>query len=246
MIDSMRKNIHKLHLTSYDTKHKISTVICSLFVDDTSLAALSTTHLTADVQNDNSIAYLSAVNNLKSIAQHWECLHFSTGGAINFHKSHWFVMAWKWRNGIPSLATINDSQAMLQLSEGLATDNLVTVPRIEPTSTFHTLGAYVCLGGDMTEARSILRNKSVEFAWKISSTTLSRQDAYWAYILHFKPQVGNSLPAVAFDKADCTYIQAPVLNAILSKVHLNQNTSRAIIFGSPEYAGACNFRSFIQ
>ena len=38
-------------------------------------------------------------------------------------------------------------------------------------------------------------------------------------------------------RPQCTYIQAPAIQATLSKLHLNRNTSRAIVFGPSSYAG---------
>jgi hypothetical protein len=77
---------------------------------------------------------------------------------------------------------------------------MVTVPRLEPTTIFCTLGAYVNPGGIATESISILCFKSVEFARLIQSSILSRQAAYWAFILYFKPQLGYSLSTIPFNR----------------------------------------------
>ena len=46
----------------------------------------------------------SVMTKLRRLAQHWERLLFSTGGAINVQKSHWYIMTWNWKGGTASLA----------------------------------------------------------------------------------------------------------------------------------------------
>jgi hypothetical protein len=75
----------------------ISTLIevtCVSFVDDTSLSA------TSDFEYDSNLSekenYVSETEHIvgkpSRLAQHWERLLFTTGGAINFKKSHWYLM----------------------------------------------------------------------------------------------------------------------------------------------------------
>jgi hypothetical protein len=45
------------------------------------------------------------------------------------------------------------------------------------------------------------------------------------------------MPVLTLNHAQCTSIQSPALCAILSKMHMNRHTSRAIVFGPPEYGG---------
>jgi hypothetical protein len=56
------------------------------------------------------------VRQLTKLAQHWERLLYSTGGAINMQKSHWYLMTWIWTNCIPRLATIHTTPAGLELT----------------------------------------------------------------------------------------------------------------------------------
>jgi hypothetical protein len=51
-------------------------------------------------------------------------------------------MLWEWRTGLPRLSTINASASTLELTTGDA-DTPDTVPRLETTSAFRTLGVYI-------------------------------------------------------------------------------------------------------
>jgi hypothetical protein len=94
--------------TFYSACQSIITELLGIsFVDDTSLL------VTSDyVQNPNLLPHINRgletdhlIQRLTHLSQHWERLLFSTGGAINLQKSHWYLMAWLWREGIPRLAT---------------------------------------------------------------------------------------------------------------------------------------------
>ncbi len=111
------------------------------------------------------------------------------------------------------------------------------VPRIEPTSSYRTLGVRISPSGSSTLAFTTLRQQSLEFAARVSSSNLNREAAYWAYWQYYTPKSGFPLPALTLTKKQCDYIQAPTVSAILSKLHMNQNTARAIVFGPIQYAG---------
>jgi len=57
-----------------------------------------------------------AINSLHNLVQHWEKLFYPTGGAINFQKSVWFIMAWWWKNGWAT--TTNNLLVESALTEG--------------------------------------------------------------------------------------------------------------------------------
>jgi hypothetical protein len=68
------------------------------------------------------------------------------------------------------------------------------------------LGAYVSPSGNSAGAKKELWNKAMAFTQLIHSSTQSRQDAYWAYLLYFIPQVGFSLPVTSLSHDDCSFI----------------------------------------
>jgi hypothetical protein len=54
---------------------------------------------------------------------------------------------------------------------------------------------------------------------------------------YYKPKSGFSIPALTLSQEQCNKIQGPALHATLSKLHLNRNTSRSVVFGPSKYAG---------
>jgi hypothetical protein len=194
------------------------------------------TSITQPEAGIDKIAIHEVVHRLETLAQHWEKLLYSTGGAINYLKSAWFVIAWKWVNGHAKLVPIKEIESKLHLTEG-NNQHTSQVPQLDSTASFKTLGAFISPSGSTKVGKQNLRLKSAEFAQKIGSSPLSRQDAYLAYLLYFIPQIGYSLPVMTFTRDECNFIQSPALRATLSKLHLNQNTARSIIFGPSLYGG---------
>jgi hypothetical protein len=65
---------------------------------------------------------------------------------------------------------------------------------------------------------------------------LSHHDALCSFLLYYQPQVGFSIPILSLSENDHNHIQAPAVNTILPKMHINMK-ARAIIFGPFELGG---------
>jgi hypothetical protein len=131
MIDSMDPSITAAKFYSV-CKSTLVEVTGVSFVDDTSLSTTSDYEHDSNLSEKENYASETAhiVGKLSRLAQHWERLLFTTGGAINFKKSHWYLMTWLWKNGIPKLATIKESPSSLTLTTRYS-EQAEEVPRIE-------------------------------------------------------------------------------------------------------------------
>ncbi len=135
------------------------------------------------------------------------------------------------------MSTIAKLPGTLELTSGYNLTHKVVVPRIESTDAYRTLGVRVSPSGDNNLAYSTLRDQSKDFAVRIASSHLTREAAYWAYWQYYKPKSGLSVPALTLTQTQCDRIQGPAVSATLSKLHLNRNTSSAVVFGPSKYAG---------
>jgi hypothetical protein len=163
------------------------------FVDDANLVSSSTVQqcpheVTVVAQKLQSE---SAVKNLQVMAQKWEKALFTTGGAINFNKSFWFIFHWKWSGGVARLVppplTIS-----LQLTEG---DQLhpVTVPQLSVHDTYRTLGVHISPSGTTKQSFQVLLAKACEYQAKIITSKLPRErnhticTCFLSWAIHFLP-----------------------------------------------------------
>ncbi len=208
------------------------------FVDDSSLSVTSNYIRNPDLslsQNDeidNSVT----IQELSTLAQHWERLLFSTGGAINMQKSFWYLMAWVWKNGEPNLAATTKVPGIMNLTSGTSTV-LHTVPRVDVKDSFRTLGIHLSPSGSQKKQVQILRQHANEYFTNIAPSTLTPEEAHCSYMQYLRPRLIYPLPCSSVTQQQCRHIQAPALAALLPKLHLNRHTSHAVIFGELRYGG---------
>ena len=88
------------------------------FVDDAQLGCTSELpsghHDPTQLQTTREI-----VRSLQSLAQSWERLLFTTGGAINLQKSFWTLITWKWGKGVARLQNSAQAPKELKLMAGM-------------------------------------------------------------------------------------------------------------------------------
>lgn len=68
----------------------------------------------------------------------------------------------------------------------------------------------------------------------IIESSLSSREALASYIQYFLPEMRYQLPLLSLTRKECDKLMAPVFMALLSKLHVNRNTSRPIIHGPEE------------
>jgi hypothetical protein len=86
MVDSLRADTPRYAAISCDKSHNTNTAGSS-FVDDTGLATTNTRKSEEPLPGLDSSEITEATNRLQLLAQHWEKLLFSTGGAINSRRA---------------------------------------------------------------------------------------------------------------------------------------------------------------
>jgi hypothetical protein len=127
---------------------------------------------------------LQAIRDLRELAQFYERLLFSTGGALNLQKCLWFLISWTWKKGKATMATTINAPGELYLSSGL--DAIAQkIPCIEPTHSYRTLGIHIAGSGKMKKAKTLLRNESVTYASAISQSHMSPDEAFFSFQLYF-------------------------------------------------------------
>jgi hypothetical protein len=68
-------------------------------------------------------------------------------------------------------------------------------------------------------------------------STLTPSEALWSYILYLHPKLTYPLPCSSLTPAQCRFIQAPILAALLPKLYLNRHTPRSLLFSTSRLGG---------
>jgi hypothetical protein len=205
------------------------------FVDDAQLgcsAPLPSGH------HDSShlLTTTSIVDGLRHLAQNWERLLFTTGGALNLQKSFWVLLTWKWDKGVARLLTPAQAPAELQLTAGY-NPIPVAVPRICPSSGFRTLGVHISPSGSLHLSIKQLRGASLNYANANTGSRLNRSATLWSYLMYLMPKLAYPTPALTLTQEECQRILSPSLMAVLPKLHVNRHTARSIVHGPASLGG---------
>jgi len=214
----------QIHLQSVNRGSKIS-YVGEAFVDDAGLGT-----------NEGSGDHNQLTTNLQTLAQRWEKLLFSTGGALNLSKCFWFLLSWHWVKGKPVLHTLTTAPGdLVMTSEGDPAQ--VIIPRIEPASSFRTLGVHISPSGTNTGALRILRGIVLDYCTMVKGSTFSRSEALTSYIQYLLPKLRFQPPLLSLSQHECDKLTSMTMQALLPKLHINRNTSRSIVFGGEMYGG---------
>jgi hypothetical protein len=174
------------------------------FVDDTGLGTNETDSFHHDedetVSHDSNYSSSpgrdkipNVITNLKRLAQEWERLLFSTGGALNLEKCFWFLLAWRWDKGIAKLHTSTTAPGILSMTSELSPEQ-TEIKRIAPTESYRTLGVHLAPNGSNKGAISILKEAALVYCSRITSSRLTRKEALVSYIQYLLPKLRYQPP----------------------------------------------------
>jgi hypothetical protein len=183
------------------------TYVGEAFVDD---AGLGTN------QGDT---HLQLARNLQILAQRWEKLLYSTGGALNLSKCFWFLLSWRWIHGKPVLHTSLTAPATLKMTS-------------EDNEELH-----ISPSGSNNGALKVLRQIVLDYCSTIIGSSLTRQEALTSYIQYLLPKLRFQPPVLSLSQQECDKLTSMVMAALLPRLHVNRHTARCIIFGPEHYGG---------
>lgn len=209
----------------------------SSFVNDTGLGATSDyTDLPTLSQQENSLATLKhTVTKLQNLAQHWEKHLFTTGGAIDLGKSHWYALYWKWKNSLATLLT-DPPHPPLQLTSGYNA-HPEPIPYLSPNSSFRTLGVFLSPSGSPKRQFDVLCHHVSLYSSHFRSSMLTREETHWSYMLYLRPRLLYPLSCTYLSPSQCKSIQSKALEELLPKLHFNRHMAWAILFRGFKYGG---------
>jgi hypothetical protein len=183
IFSSLSPNAPKITIISADKRTKVD-FIGEAFVDDTGLGTNQTSSEQLQLQSYRNQQEI--VQNLVTLAQEWERLLYSTGGALSLQKCFWFTLSWRWSKGKAVLETQETSPASFHMTSG-GQQETTLIPRIEPTTSFRTLGVYLTPRGSSRGSMITLQEAAIQYAATITGTHLSCQEALTSYVQYVHP-----------------------------------------------------------
>jgi hypothetical protein len=97
------------------------------------------------------------------MAQIWERILYSSGGALELRKCFWYLLYWTWENGRPQLATKIECPGIIALTSGHV-PNYTVIPRLEVWEARWTLGVRPAPDGNYRKEATFLLDKANQYA----------------------------------------------------------------------------------
>lgn len=228
----------RIHLMTVDRRMTLN-YVGEAFVDDTGLGTNSTGMDNSSTSPTAPPGTCTLITNLQQLAQEWQRLLFSTGGALNLAKCFWFLLAWDWNQCRAKLHSSSMPPRDLEMTSEGDTDTTTSIKRIQAADSYRTLGVFISPSGNNTGAIKVLKDTASTYCSLLSGSKLFRQEALTSYLQYFLPKIRYQPPLLSLTKHECDKLMSPVYMSLLPKLHVNRNTARAIIHG-PEDLGGLN------
>jgi len=123
------------------------------------------------------------------------------------------------------------------LTAGYDVSSPTTVPQLSPYDSYRTLGAFISPSGGMHKAYEVLHAHCRDYATRLQSSTLNKEEALWSFLLYLLLKLTFPLIAYTLTETQCHQVRLVALCSLLPKLHLNRNTARSIIHGPLLYGG---------
>lgn len=209
-------NVHQASPSAPRTAAKTESRAADAFVDNTDL------YVSVD------ITFPELAQQTQMVAQHWEQLLYTSGGALALQKCFWYGITWEWINGTPRMQPNSQAPATIQLTEGHGTTK-TTIIRKECWEGVRTLGVRLAPLGNFLDELDFRLLQFRGLAQNIQSSPISRFDAYLGYVTMIQRMLRYPLGVTCFTPKQCNKLDASFIGPILSKMGFNRNTSRSII-----------------
>jgi hypothetical protein len=114
LLSSLWRLIPREMIFESPSQHIVLSQLSDSFVSDTHQNGINDAHLS------QPLSLSTLIRNLESMAQTWERLLFSSGGALEPSKCFYSVVYWKWINGLPTMTPVSEMTHVppIQLTSG--------------------------------------------------------------------------------------------------------------------------------
>ena len=185
---------------------------------------------------------LEIITNLEQMAQTWEKLLFSSGGALELSKCFYCIIAWKWIDRIPRMMTIDEMPTtQILLTAGYSLER-TGIKQHSPEEAHTSLGVWMTPTGGEEAQLDALLEKSNRMAVQVMTSKLNRTETHIASWAVWLPALTYSLGTTTIPVKQLQWIQSKATGTFLAKLGINRHFPRAVTFGPEEYGGLqfCN------
>ncbi len=169
------------------------------------------------------------VQAMRAVAQKWEKLLFSTGGALAPGKCFFYLVTWEWDSqGKASIQKKHalDDPLLLHAGHGFIPQE---VPRKEVTEGHRTLGIRLDPAISFKEETIYLKQVADKIARRLQKNALNKEETRVAYRSMYLPKVGYSAAVASLTVQQCHQVKQRAVRAFLGSLGYNANMPRVVV-----------------
>jgi hypothetical protein len=194
------------------------------FVDDTDLV-VSKPEMSATEAHRSMQCSLTA----------WEGGIRATGGAIVPEKSHWYLVEFGWKDGLPFYQPVQKSPGSLSVKDAEGNPRLLR--QLEPWEAVRTLGVRLAPDGNMTTQFEHMMAQASLWADSLRGGFLPRHLTWTAWRTTISKTLEYPLPVTTLSRDQCKRITSVVAAAALPRCGVMRSFPRALLHGPIQYGG---------
>jgi hypothetical protein len=178
----------------------------------------------------------------------WAKLLWTSGGAINFDKTSYSMLIWRFKdNGIAKLTPEKDlPRNSGKISNPTKTSENHTIKRKCVTTSIKTLGVFKAADLSQKDEYEHLEGKAQQFAKALISCPLSHMHAWLAYWTVCIPGITYSFPTTSLTEQQCTKLEKIIKPSLVKKLGLPDTFPNLLLYGDKYFGGVGVLQLFAE
>ena len=203
-----------------------------LFVDDTDLVVIG---------NQSDIA-IEVQTKLQSMVTFWNGILRVTGGALRPEKCYWYLLRFKWVDGISKLIYEKPNDILLSNDGG----EQVAIDYKAPNVPTEAVGVWQDIDGSSGKQVEELLNKIRKVHNSLIESTLSRKLTCKGFKQALWPSISYVLPVASLNEKDGHRISTELYRPLLPKIGCNRNYPNLLKYNPPYLLGLNLYDPYIE
>ena len=192
---------------------------------------LTTTQLSNTLPHKSTIQEM--ITSMKSSLHEWHKLLQITGGDLSLDKCKIILLKWKQvgeRGNMNFVRKISEEDT-IKITSVHNGENEQHLERLDPDKAERILGIRLPLTGSMEIECAYRKKNLLDFCKKLYKAPLSNYDTHIAYQSRYKAIAWYPFPVTLFSPAQLEDIQKQSVHKLLTKLGMNRNMPRAVVYG---------------
>ena len=203
--------------------------LADMFVDDKDMWTQS---LAPGAQDEK----MQLLTSFQRAAQAWERILFASGGLLALHKCYWWMVGWRWEQGMPVLLTPAETDVELCLENG-NDKALSTIKQMGPDDANVGLGFRMTPSGTQQPEIKFRIGQSDKIAARLQSSRLTPNESWVLYSAIYNATIYFPAKISSYTQVEWSRITSRAIMAFLPKMGFNRHMKRDLAFAPRSYGG---------